>query len=227
MNRPPAGSHVARSLDEPITTAAQLLVEGYDSYLFSQELLKFMGFERRIEVRNFGGNNDLKAFLELFGAKVDFNPVVRRLGIVRDAESGTAQSALTSVQGCLRSVRAVELPPPSQMRHFEGDPVAVGVFILPNCKDVGMLETLCIEAVEEIERTGGAAVLPCVDKFFNCLKQAKGELPKNPAKARFAGYLVARDKTDRQLGRAAQQGAVPWEAKAFDPLKGFLTDWAG
>ena len=43
-------------------------------------------------------------------------------------------------------------------------------------------------------------------------------------KARFAGYALAADVIDPQLGRAAQKGAIPWNASAFGQLNAFL-DW--
>jgi hypothetical protein len=91
-----------------------------------------------------------------------------------------------------------------------------------------MLETLCLDAVEEIERDRHpqTRLLPCVGQFFNCL-DAQGRKPKNPAKARFAGYALAADVIDPQLGRAAQRGAIPWKAKAFDSLKVFVRCIAG
>ena len=49
----------------------------------------------------------------------------------------------------------------------------------------------------------------------------------NQAKARFAGYALACDVIDPQLGRAAQKGAIPWEAKTFDSLKAFVRSLAG
>jgi hypothetical protein len=110
------------------------------------------------------------------------------------------------------------------MQKLKGSPLAVGVFILPNCQDTGMLEHLCLEAVAE--QSESAAVLPCVSDFFTCLEK-QGRKPANLTKARFAGYALARDVVDPQLGRAAQKGAIPWNAKAFDQLKAFLASVAG
>jgi len=123
-------------------------------------------------------------------------------------------------------MQGAQLPVPGRMRDLEGNPLSVGVFILPNCQDSGMLEGLCLAAVAESEQAQIGAFLPCVDECFACLEQ-RGQRPANPTKARFAGYALARDVIDPQLGRAAQKGAIPWNAKSFGPLRAFLCAISG
>jgi len=89
-----------------------------------------------------------------------------------------------------------------------------------------MLEEICLEAATEAEHGTPTAVMPCVDEFFACLAR-RSRQPSNLAKARFAGYALARDVIDPQLGRAAQKGVIPWEAEAFRRLKQFLFAVAG
>ena len=213
------------SLDRPITTPGQLLVEGRVPQTFFREMIPACGCEGSVEVRTFGdiGKNNLQAYLELFTQKAAFKERVERLGVVRDAESSSANSAFQSVQAALRDA---QLPVPSRMNDLEGNPLSVGVFILPNCQDAGMLEGLCLAAVAEAEQGQTGALLPCVDEFFTCLEK-RGQRPANPPKARFAGYALARDIIDPQLGRAAQKGAIPWRAQAFDALKAFIRSIGG
>lgn len=214
-----------RSLERPITTDSQLLVEGRVPEMFFRELIAFCGLAAAVEVRTFGdiGKENLQTYLELFTQKVAFKERVKRIGIVRDAEGSTALGAFQSVQAALRDAHLVE---PSAMNQLEGNPLAVGVFILPNCQDAGMLESLCLSAVAEIETGQANGILPCVDEFFACLNK-RGKKPGNPAKAQFAGYALACDVVDPQLGRAAQKGAIPWQAKSFDSLKAFVKSVAG
>lgn len=213
------------SLDRAITTEGQLIVEGRVPQMFFREMVKAQGLEDAIEVRTFGdiSKAGLQTWLEIFTQKAAFKERVRRLGIIRDAESLDAGAAFQSVQSALRAVR---LPVPARMPDLESGELSVGVFILPNCKEAGMLEGLCLQAASEVEAAQSDAVLPCVDEFFGCLNK-RGFVPRNPAKAKFAGYALARDVIDPQLGRAAQKGAIPWNAKAFDPLKMFLRSIAG
>ena len=212
-----------QSFDRPITTPGQLLVEGRVPEMFFREMIVACGCESSLEVRTFGdiSKDNLQTRLELFTQKAAFKERVKRLGVVRDAESSSANSAFQSVQAALRDA---QLPVPIRMKDLEGNPLSVGVFILPNCQDSGMLEGLCLAAVAESEQAEQAqlgALLPCVDEFFSCLEK-RGRQPANPTKARFAGYALARDVIDPQLGRAAQKGAIPWNATAFVPLKEFL-----
>ena len=219
------GSPERLSLERPITTASQLLVEGRVPEMFFREFVTVTGLTAVIEVRTFGdiGKSGLQTYLELLTQKAPFKELVKRLGVVRDAEASNAVSAFQSVQAALRGA---QLPIPSELKRLEGNPLATGIFILLNCSDTGMLESLCLAAIAEAEQTRADAVLPCVDEFFACLDK-RGRTPINPTKAQFAGYAPARDVIDPQLGRAAQQGAIPWEAEAFDPLKALLKNLAG
>jgi hypothetical protein len=214
------------SLERPITTEGQLLVEGRVPEMFFREMVAACGLASAVEVRTFGdiSKDNLQTYLEVLTQKAAFKERVMRLGIVRDAEGQPAVSAFQSVQAALRDAR---LPAPNEMNVTVGDPLSVRVFILPNCRDAGMLEGLCLTAVTEIERSQPNGTLPCVDEFFACLDK-QGRKPANPTKARFAGYALAADVIDPQLGRAAQKrGVIPWNAHALDLLKGFLNSIAG
>lgn len=214
-----------RSLERAITTDGQLLVEGHVPEMFFRELITACGLANAVEARTFGdiGKKNLQTYLELFTQKAAFKERVKRVGIIRDAEGSTAIGAFQSVQAALRDAHLAE---PSAMNKLEGNPLAVGVFILPNCVDAGMLESLCLSAVTEVEVAQPNGVLPCVDEFFACLNK-RGKKPGNPTKAQFAGYALACDVVDPQLGRAAQKGAIPWQAKTFDSLKAFVRCVAG
>jgi hypothetical protein len=214
-----------QSLDRPITTAGQLLVEGRTPEMFFREMVAACELQNAIEARTFGdvSKDNLQAYLEIFTQKAAFKERVKRLGIIRDAEAASAASAFSSVQAALREAG---LPTPLQLNCLEGSPLRVAVFILPNCKEAGMLEDLCLTAATEVEQGLSGAVLPCIDDFFACLEK-RGKRPANPAKARFGGYALACDVVDPQLGRAAQQGAITWNAKAFEPLRAFLRLIAG
>ena len=209
-----------RSLDRSILTAGQLLVEGRVPEMFFREMITAYGLENKVQARTFGdiSRDNLQLYLELFTQKAAFKERVQRLGIGRDAEALSAESAFQAVQSALRGAA---LYVPGQIEILAGTPLGIAVFILPNCHDPGMLEELCLEAITEVERETPTAVMPCVYDFFACLSQ-RSLKPSNLAKARFAGYALARDVIDPQLGRAAQKGAIPWEAEAFRRLKEFL-----
>jgi hypothetical protein len=219
------GEHERKSLERPISTAGQLLVEGRVPQMFFRELVQHMGLTDILEVRTSGDVNKdtLQTYLEIFASKAKFKETVKRVGIIRDAESKPAMSAFNSVQAALQEANLV---PPATMKQMEGSPLGVGVFILPDCQKSGMLESLCLEAFVEKERDSKQQLIPCVDELFSCLSK-QGQKPSNSTKARFAGCLLAYDVVDPQLGRGAQQGVIPWEASVWDELKGFLRQVAG
>lgn len=214
-----------QSLERPITTAGQLLVEGRVPEMFFREMITACGFQGAVEVRTFGdvSKDNLQTYLEIFCQKAAFKERVNRIGIIRDAEKFTADAAFQSVQAALRDAN---LYVPKVINDLQGSPLGVGVFILPNCQAAGMLEDLCLTAIAETEQRQSGGVLPCVDEFFGCLQKI-GRNHTNPVKARLAGYSLAHDVIDPQLGRSAQQGAIPWQASAFNSLKAFLHSIAG
>jgi hypothetical protein len=201
------------SLDRSIRASAQLLVEGKTPELFFQAFVKELKLEGQVEVRTFGGINSLKTWLDVFSQRADFKEKVTRLAIIRDAEHRPASEAYESVCGVVRSVLPVT---PAPMGEFSGDPLAVGIFILPDCSRSGMLESLCLEAWE-----GEQPADRCTREFGSCL--GVGDSFKT-TKQRLAAHLVARNVVDPQLGRAAQQGVIPWDHSTFAPLTSFLRD---
>ena len=205
------------SNERPITAAAQLLVEGRTPEIFFRELVQHLGLRDRINVRTFGGNENLGTWIEVFTRKPIFKERVSSLAIIRDAESEAASNAFQSVCSALAGAH---LATPVAMREFADAPIRVGVYVLPDCGRPGMLETLCWEAATEADANSQTKLLPCVDEFFRCV----GNAPTldNAAKARFSAYTLARGMAETQLGRAAQKGIINFDAPAFAPLVDFL-----
>lgn len=221
------------SADRPILTVGQILIEGKSWEMLLRELIeKELKLADKVEARTFGEKEaaNLAHYLNVVATKVEFREKVVRLGIIRDAETGDGAKAFAEVTNAINRFNKqnaqFKLPVPTNINMITTEPdskVQIAVFILPDCKRPGMLETLCLDAVEELERSeqAKAKVLQCVRDFFKCL-EGQNKKPRNPTKAGFAGYALAMDVIDPQLGRAAQKGAIPWQAKAFDPLKEFI-----
>lgn len=225
-----------KSLERPIKAAGQLLVEGRVPEMFFREMVAAYGLADAVEVRSFGdvSKDTLQTYLGLFCQKATFRERVQRLGIIRDAEANLAAGAFASVRSAIEGFNlenpSFALPVPNQLgiaASLKPARPQVSVFVLPDCVRSGMLETLCLEAVAEHELTATSKVLPCVREFFECLSR-QDRAPRNDPKARMAGYLLAADVIDPQLGRAAQTaGVIPWEAKTFKPMKDFVLSVAG
>jgi hypothetical protein len=117
----------------------QLLVEGKTAELFFQEAIRAMALNDQIEVQNFKGIDELSGYLKVFQGLKEFREKVISVGIIRDAED-SVNAAFNSVQ---HSLAAAGLPKPTSMNTFIEGPPRTAIFILPDCKATGMLETLC------------------------------------------------------------------------------------
>ena len=194
-----------------IEKARQLLVEGQSAKVFITALLGYLGIDS-IQVHDFGGVNDLSRFLKTFTAVSGFQQKVLAVGIIRDAERLDASSARQSILSALKSAL---LPLPGE----SSSPRTV-VYILPDDKNPGMLETLCLRSVQ-----ADPAML-CVDQFMACLLENAAS-PGNPDKAKLQAFLASRPKFVAQLGEAAHKGYWPWDDPAFSGIKQFLIELGG
>ena len=198
---------------QPITYNKLLLVEGQDAFQFFKALLRHLNLLSDIEIRNFGGVNDLD-FLGTLDITPGFDRVIS-LAIIRDAESNDAVSAFDSVSSKLKQTGFdVPLRP---MTSTGGSP-KISVFILPDCINNGSLETLCLQTVKN------DPAIPCVDQFFTCIQNNGLSVPKNIQKANLHAFLSSRERPNLLLGEAAHAGYWPWNHSALDLLKKFLNN---
>jgi len=195
-----------------------LIVEGRDDQLcFEAALQDHLGLTD-IQVMPIGGKTLLTRNLTGLIADPDF-ATVGSLAVVRDADettpNATIPAAAQSFQSVCGSLRHANLSCPGAHGQFaEGTP-RVGVFIVPNGTDDGMLETLCLNSVSTQPE------FACVEAYFQCL-QTHQIAPKSLHKARAHAWLASRPEPDRRVGEAAQAGYWPWNSQAFDDLWAFL-----
>ena len=166
-----------------------------------------------IQIQNFGGIGDLLHFLRaLTGTAAFQRSTVPSLGIVRDAETDAA-AAFQSVQSALT---AAQLPVPSAPNQPAGDNPQVSVFILPDNRGPGMLETLCLAAVAD------DPVMSCIETYLECVRQYAAAPPQNLPKATVQAFLASRERPGLRLGEAAHRGYWPWDDPTFALVKQFL-----
>lgn len=194
----------------PVRLARLLLVEGETPKHFCEALLRHLGLHDGIEVRSYGGNADLKRFLEGLASTTEFKTNVRRLAVVRDAETD-ARAALQAVRDAMD---AAQLP----------GRVQTSIFILPDNENPGMLETLCIQSAKQSPAT--TAVFTCVEQFFDCLTGQNVPIPDPSARAKHEAQVFLATRPEAQLfpGQAAYKGYWPWDAPSFDRLREFLQE---
>jgi len=205
----------------PLGKARIVVVEGDDEFHLLIWLLEHMGTPGVIEIRPpYADVATLDEYLAMLSIAPGIDGVAR-IGVVCDAEDRDPGCALQAVSCAF--ARAFPGAPPlpatgifSECR-FEGRPLEVGAFILPDGKSPGMLEDLCLSACSD--REGG--VLKCVDQFLDCLAGAQVKQPRW-SKRRLHAYLAACDDPTLKVGEAAKAGCWHFEDPVWDPLKHFL-----
>ena len=191
-----------------VESPIQLLVEGNDQKNFFKAFVQHMSLSN-VQIQNFGGVRELREFLAAFANEPGFDDVVKRLGIVRDAETD-AEGAFNSVQGSLENA---ELPTPKRPEGLTAGHPEVSVLILPGQGRAGMLETLVCQSF------AASPVDPCIDDFFDCVGHMK---LRNPDKARAYAFLSASSEPRHSVGVAALKGEWDLRHSSFDDVRGFL-----
>ena len=197
-----------------IETGEQLFVEGADERNFFEALVKRIP-DCSPQIWSYDGRDNLGNFLEYFGDLPGVESV-ERIGLVRDADDSAA-SAFQSVQSALAKAG---LPHPSRPGELAAGPPIVGVWIMPDGKNPGMLETLLWESV------GDPALRGCVEDFLRCA-EAAGQSIARPDKARAHAFVATRRRPEVSVGVAAQEGYWDFDHPAFDGLRAFLETVAG
>jgi hypothetical protein len=85
---------------------------------------------------------------------------------------------------------------------------------LPDCRAPGMLETLCLQSVEE------DPVMTCVDEYLQCVQEIREVAHLH--KARLHAFLASQKEPGLLLGESADKKYWPWDHPAFDQIRQFL-----
>ncbi|HKP05120.1 MAG TPA: DUF3226 domain-containing protein [Chthoniobacterales bacterium] len=203
---------------DPINISSErlLLCEGKTTLLVLGPFCRKMDIQG-FQPLDFGSKDNFGNFLKDVTILPGFEAQVHTLAVVRDAEHDAA-AAFASVRHALIEVG---LPAPNAPGEVAGDDRRVGVFIVPDNADSGMIETLCLRSV------ASDPAFSCLDEFFECVFQRVGMPPSNMHKARAQAFLATRQKVDYHVGRAADAGVWNFEHEAFAPLEKFLRGLAG
>ena len=196
--------------EAPIAATVLLLVEGNDQRNIFEAIVDHLELPD-IQIRNFGGVNELRHYLAAFVNVADFS-TVRRLGVVRDAEA-SASSALESVQSALRNADLAVADVAAALA--PGAPNG-GVLVLPDGADSGMLETMLCRTF------AGTPVDRCIDELFACVDAVLPNRPKRPEKARCRAWLSTQPEPHLSVGVAAKRGYWDLDHGAFAGVRTFL-----
>ena len=94
-----------------------------------------------------------------------------------------------------------------------------GVFIMPDNKNSGMLEDLCLETVKYEKG------MECVNRFIICANRLeKPPKEKDIAKAKVQAFLAIMPGVFDKAGLGAQKGYWDFDSAPLEPLKNFLSE---
>nr|VFJ47129.1 MAG: hypothetical protein BECKDK2373C_GA0170839_101719 [Candidatus Kentron sp. DK]VFJ61039.1 MAG: hypothetical protein BECKDK2373B_GA0170837_109716 [Candidatus Kentron sp. DK] len=195
-----------------------LAVEGKDERNFFEAMLQHMGI-RGVQLIDIGGKDKFKAKFPTLYNLSEFQKV-RSIGFIRDAEDKKADAAFSSIRSILEKYA---LPTPDVANPIidgknQGKNIRIGVFIMPDNVDSGMLEDLCLESVR------AEPVFDCVERYMDCCRSTlpEDEKPRNFAKEKVQTYLAARKEIKNSLGLGAKASYWNFEHDCFGDVKGFL-----
>ena len=213
MNSTPLqGEKRAPGKPKEISGQKLLIGEGTDDAYFFRAFVKHLQLDD-IQVLDYAGKSNLSEFIKSLPVLPGFGQL-RSIGITRDADTDAA-AAFQSIRDALERA---SLPVPLCLAKVAAGTPNVSVFILPNCKDPGMLEDLCIESIKSKPEW------VCVDAFFDCVERQMKRRPKpsTMSKARTRVWLTTCDEPDKLIGQAAEAGYWEWTHPAFSSLESFV-----
>lgn len=200
-----------------------LIVEGQDEAYFFDSFLKFLKSSNEIShvkfhIIDIGGKDVFrsKKGISLLIKSYGFTEIVRSVAIIRDAEEHSAESAFKSIN---QTLQKVGLSKPNIMNKFtlpSDNKISAGIFIMPNCKDSGMLEDLCLQSIP-------FAFHKCYDDFSICIGATN---IKQLSKSKVQSYLALQNPLSNRLGHSARENIWKFEHPCFNEIKSFLLEFA-
>lgn len=150
-----------------------IIVEGKtDSEIIENLIVKNNIFDKnRLEFLSNHGINDLYMIVEnLSTISLITQNKVKRVLIIIDCDDDDPNNRFLKVTNILKKqwkdlkkYNFSEVPIISGIVNVEHDKVGIGVYVLPDNKNKGCLETLCLKSFEN------SSILSCLDDYVNCL----------------------------------------------------------
>ena len=202
-----------------------ILCEGMDAkkflvrYLNSPALQENPFFSGDIEALDFGGNEDLSAYLAALKGIDGYSDLVSLL-VIRDAELD-AQKAAHQVQNALRS-NGLDVPA-AQGQWTDGIPKTCFLLFpaLGTEERPGTLEDLCVTILDNAKTE---TPMEEIDTFVGHLEQNRKQTFTHRHKTRLHTYFSVNNKfVGMKVGEAADAGAFDWFHPNLEPLKNCLS----
>lgn len=203
-----------------ITQEKLLIVEGADEVNFCKALLKRLGFDidkdKGIDIRAVDGKDNFKERFETIKDDPGFDDV-KVIAFIRDAEDKKANSALGSIKNILKEHK-IDCPKKGGTFTENATP-CVGVFIMPDNDDKGMLEDLCWKSISDEQKD-------CILKYFACSESITSKASNKPSKARILAYIAALPDYAETTGVTALKSQWNFDHPCFAPIISFLREFA-
>ena len=203
-----------------------ILCEGRDeqefliAWLNSAALHSVPAFSEEIQVIDFGGNQDLPAYLRLLQNAENFDKV-RSILVIRDAEKD-AKRAVCEIQ---ESFHKNDLPVPETPQVWENGVPKTGFLLFPKFDrepECGTLEDLCLSLLSD---PNASCLTKEIDAFMSALEERCRLVFRRPFKTRLHTYFSIHNKyVSLKIGEAANAGAFDLDNKSLEPLKNFLLE---
>jgi len=191
-----------------------LAVEGKDECNFFEALLKYERLEE-VQIIDIGGKDKFRVEFSSFAQTENFYTKLKRIGFVRDAD----ENAISAFQSICNVLKNCELPLPEKQNIIVNEKgIKLGVFIMPNNEQKGMLEDLCIQSVKEDDLT------KYVDNFVDSYRANITDERYNLSKAYMLAFLSTRVPIINTLGIAALNDVWNFKNPCFDEIKSFLRE---
>ena len=202
-----------------------LLVEGKDEVNFFEAILKHekindvQEHEKNIQILDVMGKNNFKNIFKILTLSDGFANI-EVLGFIQDADNNKAKSAFDSLSHllkaegfCLKTGSIENNIFESSHKNFGNK--KIGIFIMPNNRDKGALEDLCLLSIDP-------EMVNCIDGYINCCSISNKDT--NISKAKIQSYLAVQEplRENLTLGLAATKGIWQFNHSSFDQIKQFL-----
>ncbi len=176
-----------------------IIGEGKDEEYFFSALIKYLEIDN-IQVNSYGGKTNLNNYLNVLRSLDSFSNL-RSLLITRDADN-SFEDTYKSIDGSMTLIK-------------ERENLKIKTFIFPDNKSSGMLEDLCLKAIDGSD-------IDCIEEFFQCVKKNTSREPNEFSKAKIHAWLSTQLQPYKRLGEAAKSGYIDWKNENFNDLINFI-----
>jgi hypothetical protein len=191
-----------------------LVVEGYSDQLFYLAVLKAIGKEGLVFVKEFGGKDNLKEKLDTF-ITPQLLAEKTHIAVIVDADK-SPEGTFTSLSTRLAELTKQQIQPSGMWTN--GSPRS-GLFVAPDVRTSGEIETLVWRAWSAI--SSNATAKAHVEDYIAKMKNA-GHSAHSPDKGLLGALLAILNDEDPRLGAGAREGVFDFTTPEFRELREFF-----